>query len=452
MLMVMVAALVIAGCLLAYRDWRCGIAAAILVGLILDPLRKLMPGTPVFLTMASMPIWLMAAAVALADRHQRLKCFHNNFPQLARWTRAFALYLVIPAALSLTYGTHSWRITLLGALVYAATFLMIVAGWALPERRHALVALLAFYCLCGAVLLIGGPLEYMGWGERWKAVGTAVLGNVWVTHRTGGAVYMLSGFFRGPDVMGWHAVMVFMFSVIMAMRSRGRMRWFWIAVGIWGVLSLWLCGRRKMLSMIPVFLGTYLLLIFRFQSARRFASMLGVVLLLLGIGWHIADAVFRKDPVGGFYMTVLDEWDEQIARHGVYSVIGTVQQAGFWGYGLGMSQQGVHNIQAEKPRLWQESGPSKLVAELGVPGSVLFLVLGFVYLRTAYEVVRKNARTGNVYLFGGLFSILMANLASAVVSAQIYGDPFVALFLAMLAGALLSGGNPAAAENGQEPA
>jgi len=440
MLMLMLA-LIVAGCLLALKDWRRGIAMAILIGMIQDPLRKLIPGTPAFLTMASLPVWMTAAFAALAERLGRIQDLLRNFPMLARWLRIFALYLTIPAALSLSYGAGSWKITLLGVFVYIATFLMLVVGWTLPVRPQALPALLAFYILCGSAFLIGGPLEYTGWASRWQVIGTSALGHVWITNRMGGTMNMLSGLFRSPDIMGWHAVMVFMFSVIMALRSRGAMRYFWIATGIWGFLSLWLCGRRKMLSMIPVFLGCYFLLIFRFQNTRRAIALLGTLLLVLGLGWQIVNTFYRDDKVGAFYMSTLSEWDGQVTQHGYQAVIGTVQQAGFWGYGVGMSQQGVRNIRAEKPRLWQESGPSKLVAELGVPGAVLFLILGFVFLRTAYEVVRNCRRTENVYLFGGLFSILIANMASAVVSGQIFGDPFVALFLALLMGLLLSGGN-----------
>lgn len=445
MLMLMVA-LIAGGCLLAWNDWRRGIAMAILIAMIQDPLRKIIPGTPAFLTMASMPVWLVAAAAALAERRSSIQRFFGSFPVLAKWLQIFGFYLIIPAALSLSYGKNSWQITLLGTFVYASTFALVVTGWALPKRRQAALALMTFYILCGSVFLIAGPLEYFGWSAKWKTIGTEALGYFWMTNRMGGTMAMLSGFFRSPDIMGWHAAMVFMFSVIMAVRSRGAMRYLWIATGIWAFLSLWLCGRRKMLSMIPFFFGSYLLLTFRFQNTRRIVSLLGILLFLVGVGWQTVDTFYRNDKVSAFYMTTLEEWDDQVSRHGYQTVIGTVQQAGFWGYGLGMSQQGVHNIAAEKPRLWQESGPSKLVAELGVPGTILFLILGFVFLRTGYEVVRANSRTEGIYLFAGLFSILIANLASSVVSGQIFGDPFVTLFLALIMGILLSGGN-ADAEN-----
>ena len=60
--------LVLGGCALALANWRWGIAAAIVIGLLQDPLRKLVPGSPGYLAMASMPIWLATmASAAFAD-------------------------------------------------------------------------------------------------------------------------------------------------------------------------------------------------------------------------------------------------------------------------------------------------------------------------------------------------------------------------------------------------
>ena len=160
--------------------------------------------------------------------------------------------------------------------------------------------------------------------------------------------------------------------------------------------------------------------------------------------------MFYDEAVERFYLTAFSEADEQIQRHGVRAVLSTVQQAGFWGYGLGMSQQGIHNIpNVETPNLWQESGPGKLVAELGVPGNVLYLALGITFFLTAYHVVRRSHGQPSFYLTAGLFSVLAANVASSVVSAQIFGDPFVAFLLAILAGLLLSGAREGSAPPAQ---
>jgi hypothetical protein len=423
----------------AWRNWRQGIAAAILVGLIQDPLRKIMPGAPAMMTMASLPVWGVAVAAALLRSRHLIRQFLLNFPRLTTALQAFALYLLIAAALSATYGAGSWMITLLGAALYLAAFLMIVAGWRLPDATHAMVPLLVFYAISVSVFMIGGPLEQAGWAARTALIGTEALGHVWVTHRVGDAVYMLSGFFRSPDIMGWHAIMCFMICMIMAVRTKGVWRIFWIGLGVWALLNLWLCGRRKMLAMIPIFVGVLSLLVFHFRSTRRFVPVLGIFLLVGGLAWQVVSPE-EGDPVTSFYMTLIDEWDERVVQHGFRAVLTTVQQAGFWGYGLGMSQQGIHNLDVDRPHTWQESGPGKLFAELGVPGSLLFMLLGFVFLRTCLAIIEVHRESTGFVLYAGLFAVLIANLASAVVSAQIYGDPFIVLFMSLLIGLLLSGG------------
>jgi hypothetical protein len=287
-------------------------------------------------------------------------------------------------------------------------------------------------------MLIGGPMESWGLQQKYPFIGTEKLGHIWVTYRTGAPVHMLSGFFRGPDVMGWHASLVFMAAVILAFRAKGPARWVWIAVAVWGVLNIWLCGRRKMLSMVPVFMGCYSLLVFRFKNVQRVLSISGTALMIVGLGWYLISSLYHDEAVERFYLSTIAEAEARIEAHGYHSVIATVAQAGFWGYGLGMSQQGVHNIVAETPRLWQESGPSKIVAELGVPGTVLYLVLGVVMFLTAYHVVRLGRQQTSFYITAGILSVLVANVAASVVSAQIFGDPLVLFLLYFLMGLLLS--------------
>ena len=447
-MLILILLLMLLGCAVALVDWRWGIAAAIVMGLLQDPLRKLVPGAPGYLAMGAMPVWLATMASAAFADQLLIQRFFACFPRLGKWIVATIAYLALPAMISATYGRNTWMITLLGVFVYATMFLSLVAGWRYPGARHRTGWILGFYAVIAAAFLIGGPLDAWGWGDRFPAVGTAAMGHVWVTYRTGEAVYMLAGLFRGPDVMGWHAALVFMISVIMAFRSRGAARWFWVALAAWGALNIWLCGRRKMLSMIPIFIGCYLFLVFRFKSGRRFVSMAGTVLMIGGLGWYLISSLYRDAEVQEFYLSAFTQAEEQIQRHGIDSVVSTVAQAGFWGYGLGMSQQGIHHIPAEKPRIWQESGPSKLVAEFGVPGSLLIAVLGFVFAKTAYLVVRQSRRDDSFYFTAGIFSILAANLTSAVVSAQIFGDPFVAMFLAFLSGLLLSAAHASPAAEG----
>jgi len=431
-------ALILAACAVALRRWRWGVFAAILIGLAQDPLRKMMPGTPGLYAMSSLPVWLSVIAGAGLEGAIQVRAFAAHFPRIGQALTAFALYLPLPAAISAGFGRNTAAITALGALIYGSMFLMLCCGWRFASRPAAIRRLLAFYAVAASAFLIGGPLNYLGWNERFAAIGTEALGHVWVTHRTGEAVYMLAGFFRGPDVMGWHAATVFMAAVILAVRARGPARLAWIAAAAWGLLNVWLCGRRKMVSMAPVFLAAYLALGFRFHGIRRWAFSAALLLLTLFLGWHVSTTYLQTGAVERFYLTTLQEADVSVREHALDSVWETIRQAGFWGYGLGMGQQGIHHIDAELPRLWQESGPSKLFAELGVPGALLFLWLLARLGLTAYHTLRRVAGAEVFSLAAGILAIVAANLVAGLVSAQIFGDPFIAVLLAFLFGVLLS--------------
>ena len=94
--------LVLMGCAVALANWRWGIAAAILMGLLQDPLRKLAPGTPEYLAMASAPIWLTAMLSAAFANQLAVRRFLDSFPRLGKWIVATMAYLAIPAAISAT--------------------------------------------------------------------------------------------------------------------------------------------------------------------------------------------------------------------------------------------------------------------------------------------------------------------------------------------------------------
>lgn len=438
-MLIVIFMLIALGCAVAVYRWRWGVFAAIVMALLQDPLRKMVPGVPGYLAMCSVPIWMTTLGAAIYSRELSPRRFLSRFPRLARWIAIFGGYLLIPAAISFSYGQGTWQITLLGALVYAGAFFMLVAGWYFSTETVSLSTVLAFYAVATSVALIGGPLDYFGIADGWKMIGTEALDTVWMTARTGEIVYMYAGFFRSPDVMGWHAAMVVMVSSLLAVRSRGWVRAFWIAISMWGFMNLWICGRRKMIAMLPVFWSALLFLTYKFRSVGRVIPILSMLLLIAGVGWYGVTRTYHSTAVDTLYGSMVEDWDERVTQHGVKAVITTVDQAGFFGYGLGMGQQGIHHIQAEKPRVWQEGGPGRIVVELGVPGGILFLCMGAVLVLTAYYVTGLRQKDASFYLSAGTFSLLASNAASAVVSAQIFGDLFVILFLVFLMGMLLSG-------------
>jgi hypothetical protein len=229
-----------------------------------------------------------------------------------------------------------------------------------------------------------------------------------------------------------------MLSLVLAVYSKRWMRGLWLLTAAVGGMGVLVCGRRKMVSMLPVFLLVYLVLNIRHGRFRQLGWALAAVVLVCTLGQQVYRVVGVDEVVMRFYGTALDTARDDIQRQGVESVFGTYQQAGFFGYGLGMATQGTHHIAADRPRVWQESGPSKLMAELGVPGFVGFIILGVALLRALAVDLRRAADSSLYAVFSGLAAVVIANGAAGIVSAQIFGDPFVAAFLSLLIGIALS--------------
>jgi hypothetical protein len=363
-------------------------------------------------------VWGAAVIGAVLGRQIQWPQFRRHNPGVASAIIVFAVSLVPAAIRSSLYSAGSWQITLVGLLIYGSLLLGMLLGVFYPRTGRDIYRLLAWYCVLSALAVSGGLLEKMGY--RHASIGTESMGFSWVTYRMGSdPVHMLAGFFRGPDVQGWHGSL-------------------WLLTAAVGGMGVLVCGRRKMVSMLPVFLLVYLVLNIRHGRFRQLGWALAAVVLVCTLGQQVYRVVGVDEVVMRFYGTALDTARDDIQRQGVESVFGTYQQAGFFGYGLGMATQGTHHIAADRPRVWQESGPSKLMAELGVPGFVGFIILGVALLRALAVDLRRAADSSLYAVFSGLAAVVIANGAAGIVSAQIFGDPFVAAFLSLLIGIALS--------------
>lgn len=65
----------------------------------------------------------------------------------------------------------------------------------------------------------------------------------------------------------------------MQSRNRGWLRWVWVGISIWGMLNIWVCGRRKMIAMLPVFARCLLFLTFKLHGMKRAVLLAGVLSL-----------------------------------------------------------------------------------------------------------------------------------------------------------------------------
>jgi hypothetical protein len=424
----------------ALVGWRAGIALMILLAAFQDPLRKLVPETPGWLALATVPVFAAALVSSAARTRHWWADFRTAFPSIAG-SMLVLLVLCLPAAVvSLSHGEGSWMLTVIGAFSYSVIFLAVVAGFHYARRATELRKLLGWYCVVHGIALTGGFLEYWHWFPDWDILGSRALGFEWVRRHAGYSVDMISGFYRSADVMGWHAASVAMLCVILGWTARGRRRFGWGVIGSVAVIALLLCGRRKMVYMLPVFLVALAWIHWQAGRTSRFVPILGLLVLPLGAAWFVGDILSEESSNVRYYAESSGETLERLEAHGFQSLVDTYRQTGFFGAGLGVATPGARHIQVDRPRAWQESGTSRVLVELGVPGSLgMFAVMAAIAFNLWRVSLRQlRARSELAPYAAGLLAFFLANVGSLVVSGQILADPFIAAFLGFLVGMNLS--------------
>jgi hypothetical protein len=428
-------ALIALGTFAALRQWRAGVLWGIAIGLLQDPVRKLTPGTPAIMAVSSFPVWLaVLIRLRATDRGVWLR-FKRDWPRVARRMILF-VFLLLPAALmTFQYGMGAWRLVVIGLLGYVAPLLGVVMGFAFTQRSPDLRALLIYYVGLASVLMTGSLFEYAGLFRGWPAVGTESLGIHWVRYAGGGVFDLVSGFFRSPDVMGWHAATLVMVALTLAMDDRGPRGARWLVPAVLGAVCLIIAGRRKMVIMPVIWLAVVALANVR---AGRFSRVVMVVVIVVvtGVGLQLAG---REMSIGDEYYAYARSVQEEGTRRigGSWDDIWmTLQQSGVMGAGLGSASQGAQYVTNE--RSWQESGLSKVLVELGLAGFLGALALGST-LAGALLASMGAAKAGENPLLLGMIGLCAANAISFLVSHQVYGDLLVMTLTAFFLGVALAG-------------
>lgn len=433
-------ALITAATLIALYNWRAGFLLMLVAGGLQDPVRKMMPGTPGWMVLSFIPIWL-AVCISLFktvgwpweplfQANARLRAPIN----LVLWALLLALFVLFAK-----YGVGVWPVGMIGLIGYAIPLLAIAVGFLYVRERRDLLRFMRFYCLLTSVLLVGGLLEHWNVYPEWGAVGTEALGTQWFRHVPGYIVYLKSGFYRSPDLLGWHAALLVMFSLLLALRARNPLaRVTWMGLLAWGAFILLISGRNKMILMPVVFLVVVALAYAYKGNVGRtlWVVSAGAVALALLL---IMTQQLKLDEEYLLYTQVGTEAaGERLKSHGIKSVWTTFQQSGFFGEGLGSASTGAR-YGGGNMKTWQESGPSKLMVELGVLGLLASLLLAVAMMHTLLRLLRNVPHNApELLIFIGFLGLLAANGASFTISHQAFGDPFLVSLAGFFVGVAFS--------------
>jgi hypothetical protein len=430
---------IVASCAVAFTNWRWGLRLAIVVGALQDPVRKLTPNASPLMAIASLPVWIAIMAGVFRHDPRALQRVRVAYPRVSRWAGIFLITLVPPVMVVFLYGFGVWQIAFFGVFAYVAPLGLTVVGFSLIREEQDMLRFMRFYALFVTCMLTGTVLEYLQVFPDWPALGTRALGFVWLrTVANQAPIALIAGFYRSPDLMGWHAATLMMISVTLALRRSASSR-LWLVLVILGGLCVLMAGRRKAMMMPAVWMFVVLFAYLRSRRMAATVTVLGVVGLAL-FGFFFATGGMVTENYYSYAASTTRDGPARLFEGAVGSVWMTFLQSGFLGKGIGTVAQGMGHIAGDLEQGWQESGPSRVLAELGVPGFVVALLMGAMLARACYRVLRRaSPQTPSFPLQVGLVALVAANAASFIVSHQIYTDLSVMPLAAVFLGAALSG-------------
>jgi len=434
---------------LSFLNMRLGIYAILFIGFLQDPLRKLVPGEPVYM---SVLVVIFAFATYMGGRMQHTMLRLDTVPEWQQRLKSISLVflvLILLQCMAAFAYTGSLFLAGIGFMAYLSPFPALQLSYSFANRSERIVAFLRLYLLINALMCAGVYLSQMG--IDWTVLHT-VGEDLIVYSLEGSAIALPAGFYRTPELAAWHCASGACIALALGLSSRRQTTlWSHGLLAVFFVGAVLLSGRRKFLVEIVVFLPVFLFFLYRlrlastkFLSGVALAALVGVGLATSGIASDDTIANFRDASARGEARdeSMAEELLGRVHLMTVQSLPYVIEQNGFFGSGAGSGSQGAQYFGggSDLVGLAAEGGLGKVLAELGVPGLLVLLALGFTlvaYVWQTLKLVSKHSpRIAN--LTAGLTAFLIANGIVFVTAAQAFGDLFVLLILGFMLGFIIA--------------
>lgn len=423
-----------AACAYSLVDWRRGWLLVMVCGVIQDPVRKLTGGSPVYISFLVVGLYVAILFAARDELRAYAADFTRRFTAISTGIAVFIALLLVAAINGLvTYGFDKWKAPAVSFLTYVVPIIAALLGYTWAQREEMMLRFFRLYAGMTSVTLIGTVLEYVRVQSR--LLGLVSFEGDYIRHLPGIQIRMLSGFYRSPDVMAWHAGMVTAIGVAMALRAGLRRQMLiWSAVAGWGFFNCMIAGRRKAIYFVLVFCVMFLWRYARRVQMGQVMASLGLLVVLYAVVNQLASgsgtSVYTRSAVAS---------QHELGERFEGGVMQTFREVGFMGAGLGTATQGVHHLLGSNSIGWQEGGFGKVAMEVGLPGLLALLLMVIIVGRMLLILTRTPDVPGSSqFLRVMLFALVCSNIAGFIGSAQVYNDAVLALTAGFLVGSLFA--------------
>lgn len=437
------------GLILCLSDWRLGFLLCVLVGCLQDPIRKVIPGEPIYIT-SGIIAYLAATCLGAYLKGVRfsLRPIHAWSDVLRAPLNLFFVLVVIQSCVTfIRFGNPV--LAGIGILAYTTPVPGILLGYHFARREKETYKFIKFYLFLNVIMIFGVYLSYAGFD--WTVLRSVGEGLVVYSPITGKELPLRAGFFRAPEIAAWHAATSICFLVILFMSLVGHRSLKWATGGLilvfWGALLF--TGRRKFIMEIFVFLCAYggLLILLRSKASKTartsFLLMIGMGVAAMGYVFLVPDE-FKAgiDPYYERGATVKVDATDRASLMTVESFNWVLERNGPWGSGAGTGSQGAQHFGGGADIVGgaAEGGVAKVMAELGLPGIALLIWLALSLANYFWAIIKDVRRLefAQASLTYGLVAMLVANAFVFVTAHQIFGDLFVLSLVGFLIGFILA--------------
>jgi len=429
--------------LVALHNWRQGILALLVIGLIQDPIRKLTHGAPASFILWSAAIFGAIIIIAWFNRAiTNTRPLNLGSPEVGSAWMLFFILIVLQV-FNTFFRWGSPPLVILGLMFYLAPVLALLVSTAYANSFRQVDRFMKFYVwlMVPAVLTVYLSPAYSDAWPVLRDVGT-FSGQALIIYDVGKALMSHPGIFRVGEMAAWHGAMAACFLIILTHKHPSTM--FKVLVATLIVLivgAIVLTGRRKMIMALSVFVvAQWGLIAFYGKGGGRKA--LGV--MFLGLVGSLAFLLLDEAEGSSEYFqrgtTVFGDVGERLLLS--YDLMMAAFHRSQWiGLGAGVTSQGARFVgMASDAGGAAEAGTGKILVELGLPGMLICLWLMFVLARRLLTIFRQLAQSDETlfYYAVSFFAMIVANVMTFVVATQIYSDPFVLIVLGMIAGFLFA--------------
>ena len=423
-----------AACAFALVDWRRAWFLVMVCGVIQDPIRKLSAGSPVWISFAVVALYAAILFAARTEMRAHAAEFTRRFKNISTGITAFIVLLLVAAMNGLvTYGFDKWPAPAISFVTYMIPVIAALLGYTWFQREEMILKFFRIYAAMTSVALIGTVLEYLRVPSR--MLGLVSFEGDYIRHLPGIQVRMLSGIYRSPDVMAWHAGMLTAIGVAMVLRAGMRRQMLiWSAAAGWGFFNCMIAGRRKAIYFVIIFC---LMFLWRYVRRIRPSQMFATLGLLLILG--VVINYLSSDEGTSVYTRSAVATRGELGQRFEGGVMQTFREVGYMGAGLGTATQGVHHLLGSNSIGWQEGGLGKVAIEVGLPGLIALFFMVIIVGRMLLTLTSIHDVPGSSqFLRVFLFALVSANIAGFIGSAQVYNDAVLALTAGFLVGGLFA--------------